>query len=115
MTQRGEPRPRWGTATSCEYEGSSLPFRHSQAVADSTNGMNQLHRLILLKLLAQTIDVDFHQICLAVEVAIPHMLDNFAACDQLGSAQQEKLEQREFLRGKRNYFMATRGASPVTV
>src|SRR5216683_3036453 len=62
---------------------------------------------------ASTIDVDFHQICLAVEVAIPHMLDNFAACDQLGSAQQEKLEQREFLRGKRNYFMATRGASPV--
>src|SRR5439155_18801946 len=85
MTQRGEPRPRWLTATSCEYEGSSLSFRHSQAVADSTNGMNQLHRLILLKLLAQTIDVDFHQICLAVEVAIPHMLDNFAACDQLGS------------------------------
>src|SRR3989442_15931669 len=106
MTQRGEPRPRWGTATSCEYEGSSLSFRHSQAVADSTNGMNQLHRLILLKLLAQTIDVDFHQICLAVEVSIPHMLDNLASCDQGVSAQKEKMDLRGFLRAKRNYFMA---------
>src|SRR5439155_20143974 len=83
MTQRGEPRPRSRTATSCEYEGSSLSFRHSQAVANATNGMNQLHRLILLKLLAQKIDVVFQQICLAVEVAIPHMLDNFATCDKI--------------------------------
>src|SRR6202521_4152748 len=77
--------------------------------------MNQLGRSILVKFLAQTVDVNLNQVGLAIKMAIPHMLDDFTARDQRGSAKQEQFEQCEFFGGEGNYFLAAGGTATVTV
>src|ERR1700688_2766072 len=77
--------------------------------------MNQLGRSILVKFLAQTVDVYLNQVCLAIKMAIPYMLDDFTARDQCRSAKQEQLQQGEFFGGQGNYLLAAGRAAPVTV
>ena len=69
--------------------------------------------MTFFELLAQPVYIDFDQIGLAVEVAIPNMLDDFAASDELGGAQQQELEEREFFGSERNDLLTPSGAAPV--
>jgi hypothetical protein len=59
--------------------------------------MNELGGTIFVNLLTQSIDIDFHEVGLAIEMAVPDMLDDFTPRDQFGSMQQEQLEQCKFL------------------
>src|ERR1700736_3149846 len=77
--------------------------------------MNQLGRSILIKFLTQTVDVHLYQVGLAVKVTIPHMLDDFAAGNQLRSAQQKKLEESEFFGGKGNDLLPACRPAAVTI
>src|ERR1700730_16467823 len=77
--------------------------------------MNQLCRSILIKFLAQTVDVHLYQVGLAVKVTIPYMLDDFAAGDQFRSAQQKKLEEGEFFGGKGNDLLPACSPAAVTI
>jgi hypothetical protein len=43
--------------------------------------VNQLRGAIFVNLLAQAIDIHFDQVRLAIEVAVPDMLDDFAPRD----------------------------------
>ncbi len=51
--------------------------------------MNELGGTIFVNLLTQSIDIDFHEVGLAIEVAVPDMLDDFTPRDQFGSMKQE--------------------------
>ena len=77
--------------------------------------MDKPRRPLVVDLLAQTVDIDFDEIHLAVEMAVPHVLDNFAARDKLGRAKQQELEERKFLACKWDHFLAAAGAAAVTV
>ena len=56
----------------------------------------------MIDLLAKAVDVDFNQIRLAVEVTVPHVLDDFAPRHSLRRAEQEELQEGEFLGGQRD-------------
>src|ERR1700682_939049 len=77
--------------------------------------MNELRGTIFVNLLAQSIDIDFHQVGFAIEVAVPNVLDDFTARDQFGSMKQEQLEQRKFLGRQWDYLGAARGAPTMTI
>src|ERR1700730_13198286 len=77
--------------------------------------MNQFRRSIVVNFLPQTVDVDFNKICFAVEVAIPNVFHDFAACNKIRSADQEELKEREFFGSKGNYFLTACNAALVTI
>jgi hypothetical protein len=54
--------------------------------------MDELGGPIFVDLLTQSIDIDFDEVGLAIEVAIPNVLDDFTARDQFGSMKQEQFE-----------------------
>jgi len=64
-------------------------FGQSQPVTDTTHGVDQFRSAILVNLLAQAIYVDFHQVGFAIEVAVPHMFDNFTSRNQFRSVKQK--------------------------
>src|SRR5262249_22592904 len=61
------------------------------------------------------VDVDLHQIGLAVKVPIPDVLDDLAASHQVGGVQKKELEQGEFLGSQWNGLFAPRSAAAVPV
>src|SRR2546422_11482845 len=75
--------------------------------------MNQFCGSVLINLLAQSIDVDFDEIRLAIKVPIPDMFDDLAPCDKLRSAKQEEFEKSEFLGSQGNDFLASCSAAAV--
>jgi hypothetical protein len=77
--------------------------------------VNQLRRPVLIKLLAQAVNVYLEEIGFTIEMAIPNMLDDFAASDELGGAQQQELEEREFFGSERNDLLTPSGAAPVPI
>src|ERR1700730_1777632 len=94
----GSRQQRCRRAPSCESAVSDpSSFRQSQSVTNSANGMNELGDPIIVNLLAQSIDIDFHEVSLAIEVAVPDMFDDFAAGDQFGSMEKEQLKEGKLL------------------
>src|SRR2546422_11400770 len=75
--------------------------------------MNQFCGSVLINLLAQSIDVDFDEIRLAIKVPIPDMFDDLAPCDKLRSAKQEEFEKSEILGSQGNEFLASRSAAAL--
>jgi len=58
--------------------------------------VNQFGRSILVNLLTQAVDVHLNEVCLAIKMAVPNMLDDFTARHKFGGMEQEKLEERKF-------------------
>src|SRR2546428_9032714 len=75
--------------------------------------MNQFCGSVLINLLAQSIDVDFDEVGLAIKVPIPDMFDDLAPRDKLRSAKQEEFEKSELLGSQGNDFLASGGAAAV--
>src|ERR1700757_3875035 len=71
-----------------------------EAVADASDSVDQLHRAILVDLLAEAIYIHLHKIGFTVEMAIPDVLNDLTSRHQIRSVQQEQLKQREFLGGQ---------------
>src|SRR4029079_13860726 len=104
------------TAASFAHEASTLSsFRQPQAITHAVNSMNQLGSAADGNLLSQAIDVNLNQIGFAVEVGIPHMLDDFAAGCHIRSARQEKFKQGKLLGGQRNRLLRTRDPAVMAV
>src|SRR5881275_1086499 len=77
--------------------------------------MNELCRPVVINLLAQAVDVDLDQICLAVEMAIPDVFHNLTARTQFRCAEKQELEESKFFARYGNHFLAAVGAAAVPV
>src|SRR5207245_4486909 len=75
--------------------------------------MNQFCGSVLINLLAQSIDVDFDEVGLAIKVPIPDMFDDLAPRDKLRSAKQEEFEKSELLGSQGNDLLVSGGAAAV--
>src|ERR1700731_5169160 len=65
--------------------------------------------------LTQAVDVHLHEVCLAIKMAIPNVLDDFTARHKFGGVKQEKLQECKFLGRQRDYILATSRPAPMTV
>src|SRR6267143_188818 len=77
--------------------------------------MDQLHRAVLINFLAKPIDVDLNEICFAIEVAIPNMLDDLTAGNKLRRAKQKQLKEGKLPGCQRDGLFVARGAAAVAV
>src|ERR1700730_5423288 len=77
--------------------------------------MDQLHRAVLIKLLAEPIDVNLNEICFAVKMAIPDMLHDLTAGNKLRCPKQKQLEEGEFPGGEGNTFFVPIAAPAMPV
>src|SRR2546428_5445770 len=112
--QQAELRQHYRTAPSCGNEACApSSFRRSQSVTDAADRMNQFCGSVLVNLLAQSIDVDFDEVRLAIKVPIPNMFNDLAPRDKLRSAKQEEFEKSELLGSQGNDFLASGGAAAV--
>ncbi len=64
--------------------------------------MNELDGAILINFLTKAIDIDLDEIGFAVEVAVPNMLHDFTASNQLRCPQQKQLEKGKLSGGRAN-------------
>src|SRR4029434_7335318 len=69
-----------------------------QHVAHTTHGVYKLHAVIPVNLVAQRVDVHFHDVADAVEVDVPDVLDDQRSCERAIAVAHEELEQRVLLR-----------------
>src|SRR5215467_6146409 len=77
--------------------------------------MNQLGGPVPVDLLAQAVHVDLDKICLAVEVTIPHVFNNFTAGHEFGRSEKQELKECKFPACERDHFFSTIRAAAVAV
>src|ERR1039457_122568 len=83
-----------------ENGGRSLSAIVAHHVPRPAYGMDQDPVESAVDRLSQAADMHVNEVCLRVELQIPHSLEQHGARDHLARAPHEKLEERKFLRRK---------------
>src|SRR5262245_51814921 len=77
--------------------------------------MDDLRSALDRSLLAQPVDVDLDEVGFAVEVCVPHVLDDFTPADHLRSPRKKKLEKGKFLGSQRDGLTGPADAAMMAV